>query len=67
MEEDGVLRVAAYCRVSTDKEDQRNSLAAQRAFFQTYVEERAGWRLEGVYADEGLSGTSTARRPCFRR
>ena len=66
MEEDGVLRVAAYCRVSTDKEDQRNSLAAQRAFFQTYVEERAGWRLEGVYADEGLSGTSTARRPCFQ-
>ena len=66
MEEDGVLRVAAYCRVSTDKEDQRNSLAAQRAFFQTYVEERAGWRLDGVYADEGLSGTSTARRPCFQ-
>ena len=32
------LRVAAYCRVSTDKEDQRNSLSAQQNFFQTYLE-----------------------------
>ena len=36
------LRVAAYCRVSTDKEDQRNSLAAQQAFFLRYIEEHPG-------------------------
>ena len=59
------LRVAAYCRVSTDKEDQRNSLAAQQAFFLHYIEEHPGWVLVGVFADEGLSGTSVKRRPQF--
>ena len=59
------LRVAAYCRVSTDKEDQRNSLAAQQAFFLRYIEEHPGWVLVGVFADEGLSGTSVKRRPQF--
>ena len=62
---DAPLRVAAYCRVSTDKEDQRNSLAAQREFFIRYIEGRPGWDLVGVFADEGLSGTSTRRRPRF--
>ena len=45
------IRVAAYCRVSTDKEDQRNSLAAQQAFFLRYIEEHPGWVLVGVFAD----------------
>ena len=61
------VRAAAYCRVSTDKEDQRNSLAAQRAFFESYITGRPGWTSAGVFADEGLSGTSTARRPAFTR
>lgn len=61
----GTLRVAAYCRVSTDKEDQRNSLAAQQSFFQTYIQEHTDWRLVGIFADEGLSGTSIRRRPQF--
>ena len=59
------LRVAAYCRVSTDKEDQRNSLSAQRQFFQTYLAQNPGWTGAGIYADEGLSGTSASRRPQF--
>ena len=59
------LRVAAYCRVSTDKEDQRSSLAAQQAFFQSYIQTRSGWVLVEVFADEGLSGTSARRRPQF--
>ena len=62
---DAPLRVAAYCRVSTDKEDQRNSLAAQREFFLSYIREHPGWSLVGVFADEGLSGTSTQKRPQF--
>lgn len=45
------LRVAAYCRVSTDKEDQLHSLAAQRQFFAEYVDGREGWALEGIYAE----------------
>ena len=61
------LRVAAYCRVSTDKEDQRSSLAAQQAFFQSYIQTRPNWVLVEVFADEGLSGTSAKRRPQFTR
>ena len=61
---DPPLRVAAYCRVSTEKEDQLNSLAAQRQFFQAYIVERPGWSLVRVFADEGLSGTSV-KRPQF--
>lgn len=59
------VRVAAYCRVSTDKEDQRNSLAAQRAFFLSYIQDHPAWTLVGVFADEGLSGTSAKGRPAF--
>ena len=59
------LRVAAYCRVSTDKDDQLNSLDAQRRFFQAYIGEHPGWTPAGVFADEGLSGTSIKRRPQF--
>ena len=61
------VRVAAYCRVSTDKEDQLNSAETQRAFFTRYIKEHPGWELAGVFADEGLSGTSTSQRPEFRR
>ena len=62
---DGPLRVAAYCRVSTDKEDQLNSLSAQRQFFQRYITGHSGWSLVRVFADEGLSGTSIKHRPQF--
>lgn len=61
----GPLRVAAYCRVSTDKEDQLNSLSAQRQFFHAYITEHPGWSLFHVFADEGLSGTSIKHRPQF--
>lgn len=62
---DGLLRVAAYCRVSTDKDDQLNSLAAQQRFFRSYIENRSDWSLVSVFADEGLSGTSIKHRPQF--
>lgn len=61
-----MLRVAAYCRVSTSQEDQRNSLENQRRFFDEYIRRQPDWELAEVYADEGLSGTSTDR-PAFRR
>ena len=60
-----LLRVAAYCRVSTDKDDQLNSLSAQQRFFRSYVKEHAGWVLVDIVADEGLSGTSIKHRPRF--
>lgn len=59
------LRVAAYCRVSTDKDDQLNSLAAQQRFFRSYIAGHPDWSLAGIFADEGLSGTSTKHRPQF--
>ena len=59
------LRAAAYCRVSTDKEDQLNSLETQRQFFENYIKTRDDLTLAGVFADEGLSGTSIAHRPQF--
>lgn len=60
-----MLRVAAYCRVSTDKEDQANSLESQQRYFQNYIDRNPEWQLQEVYADEGLSGTSTKKRKRF--
>ena len=60
-----MLRVAVYCRVSTSQEDQRNSLENQRRYFSEYISRQPDWELVEVYADEGLSGTSSDR-PVFR-
>jgi len=58
------MNIAAYCRVSTEKEDQLNSLEAQKAFFSEYVK-RTGDTLVRLYADEGISGTKTKNRKEF--
>ncbi len=58
------MNIAAYCRVSTDKEDQLNSLETQKNFFLEYAE-RSGDRLVRLYADEGISGTKTKNRKQF--
>ncbi|MCI8405688.1 MAG: recombinase family protein [Oscillospiraceae bacterium] len=62
-----MLRAAAYCRVSTDKEDQANSFESQQRFFHTYIEQNPDWELVEVFADEGISGTSTKKRTEFNR
>ena len=67
MTDRGALLVAAYCRVSTDRTDQSNSLRSQREYFHTYINGHPGWRLAQVYADEGLSGTSIRRRAAFQQ
>ena len=61
------LRVAAYCRVSTDREDQANSLHSQQVYFTNYIQKCQDWTLCEVYADEGISGTSTRKREAFNR
>ncbi len=58
------MNIAAYCRVSTDKEDQLNSLEAQKEFFIEYVN-RTGDNLVKLYADEGISGTKIKNRKEF--
>lgn len=61
------MRVAAYCRVSTDQADQANSFESQQRYFRDYIMGQPGWELWEIYADEGLSGTSTQGRAAFRR
>ena len=60
------MNIAAYCRVSTDKEDQLNSLEAQKDFFAEYTQ-RTGDNLVRLYADEGISGTKIKNRREFLR
>lgn len=60
------MKIAAYCRVSTDKAEQLASLNNQRAFFTAYAK-RSGHELVRLYADEGISGTSLKKREEFQR
>ncbi len=60
-------RLAAYCRVSTDNEDQANSFESQQRFFRQYIERNPDWELYEIFADEGISGTSTKKRKEFNR
>ncbi len=62
-----VLRVAAYCRVSTLLEEQETSYEAQICYYTTYINDHDGWILEGIYADEGISGTGVKKRDQFNR
>lgn len=62
-----MIKVASYCRVSTDKEDQVNSFETQQRYFQEYVAGNPDWELYEIYADEGISGTSTKKRTAFNR
>ena len=60
-------KVAAYARVSTNKDEQYTSYEAQVNFYEKYIKERPNWEYTKVYADEGVSGTSTKRRTDFNR
>ncbi len=60
-------RVAAYCRVSTDLEEQQSSLQTQVESFQEQISTRPEWELVDVYSDEGLSGTRAEKRTEFLR
>ena len=61
------LRVAAYCRVSTDNENQASSFSLQKDYYEKYITSHPSWTLVGIYADEGLSATSYAKREEFKR
>ena len=61
------LRVAAYCRVSTDEEDQLNSLETQIQYYTSKIAENPKWTLVGIYADEGITGTRADKREDFMR
>ena len=64
---DGKKRVAAYCRVSTDSEEQLNSYEAQKSYYTQKIEESPDWEMAEIYADEGISGTSMKKRTEFKK
>ncbi|MBS4021695.1 MAG: recombinase family protein [Dethiobacter sp.] len=66
-EEKPKLRVAAYCRVSTDSEEQASSYEAQIEHYTAYINGHPDWTLAGIYADDGISGTNTKKREEFNR
>lgn len=59
------LRVAAYCRVSTDNEEQASSYEAQIQHYEEFIKTNPEWEFVGVYADEGISATNTKKREQF--
>ncbi len=61
------LRVAAYCRVSTDSEEQLTSYEAQKKYYTDKIMTNPAWTMAGIFADEGISGTQAAKRPQFLR
>lgn len=67
MAQAAIIRVAAYCRVSTENMDQNNSFESQKTFFREYIDKQQDWLLYDIYADEGITGTSTRNRSGFLR
>lgn len=61
------LRVASYCRVSTDTEEQASSYETQISHYEEYIRSKPEWELVNVYADDGISATSTKKREEFNR
>lgn len=62
-----MIKVASYCRVSTDRDDQANSFESQQRYFREYIDRQPDWELYQVYADEGITGTSTKKRAAFNQ
>ena len=61
------LKVATYCRVSTDSEEQASSYEEQVAHYTQFIQKNPEWELVGIYADDGITGTNTKKREEFNR
>ena len=61
------LRVAAYCRVSTEEEEQQNSFEVQVDYYSEKISNHEGWQLAGIFADDGISGVRTKKREQFNK
>lgn len=61
------LRVAAYCRVSTDSDEQETSYETQVSHYKEFISSHPEWVLAGIFADDGISGTNTKKRNEFNR
>lgn len=67
IEEKPKLKVAAYCRVSTDSDEQATSYEAQIEHYTEFIQKNPEWILAGIYADDGITGTNTKKRDEFNR
>ena len=61
------LRVAAYCRVSSKKDEQEHSFEIQKQYYTEKITNNPAWKMAGIYADEGITGTSMKKREEFNR
>ena len=61
------LRVAAYCRVSTDSEEQSSSYDVQIEHYTEFIKKNNEWAFAGIFADDGISGTNTKKREEFNK
>ena len=61
------IKVAAYCRVSTDMAEQHESLEAQKSHYMQYINEHPDWSLVDIYYDEGYSGTKKEKRSALQK
>lgn len=59
------LRVAAYCRVSTEEEEQQGSFEIQKLYYTEKINSTPEWEVAGIYADDGISGVHTKKRDGF--
>ena len=67
LEEQPKLKVAAYCRVSTDSDEQASSYEVQIEHYTNFIQKNPEWSLAGIYADDGITGTNTKKRDEFNR
>lgn len=61
------IKVGAYCRVSTDSDEQELSYETQCEYYENYIGSHENWELIAIYSDEGITGTSTNKRSDFMR
>ena len=61
------LKVAAYCRVSTDSDEQATSYEAQVEHYTDFIKKNPEWECAGIFADDGITGTNTKKREDFNR
>jgi len=66
-EKTGIRRVCAYCRVSTDNEEQQSSFKLQKEYYENSAEHHSNWDLKHIYAGEGISATSLKNRDQFNQ
>ncbi len=67
IQSEAIIRVCAYCRVSSSSKEQLNSYASQISYFKAFIDSQPNWRLVEIYTDKGVSGRKTKNRDEFNQ